>query len=86
MAVERFDPHGQALLLVAPWCLAAELLGRRAFGPRRPEWEALEDKITVGSLWEAADVPAAPSVVVDVAQAPAAAEVLDRGAGHGLGR
>lgn len=79
--VDGFDPSREALVLVAPWCVSTSLGDRPAFGPRRAEWLAFEDKLAAEALWDSAGLPRAPAVVVDVADAPAAAAELDRGKG-----
>jgi hypothetical protein len=37
-----------------------ELAGRPVYGNRRPEWEALEDKVAADVLWDGAGVGRAP--------------------------
>jgi len=63
--------------------IIAEIAGRRVYGPRRPEWRRLEDKVVVDALWDDLGVPRAPSAVVPAQAAAlrAAAARLDRGAG-----
>jgi hypothetical protein len=82
-AVTAFDPNGDALLFIAYVEAATHLGPRAAYGPRRPEWVALEDKTTCDSLFDAANVPRPPSRVVSAEHAAlrAAAGELDRGAG-----
>ena len=83
-AVETFDPDGEALVLVAPYDTVRSVAGRPAFGARRPEWVALEDKTTNDTLFEQAGVVCAPSEVVvagDRSALDAAAARLDAGAG-----
>lgn len=83
-AVEAFDPDGEALVLVAPYDTVRSVAGRPAFGARRPEWVALEDKTTNDTLFEQAGVVCAPSEVVvagDRSALDAAAARLDAGAG-----
>ena len=81
--VGRFDPNGEAIVLVPPF-LDVRMLGeRRAFGARRSEWVALEDKTRADALFDATGVPRPPSAVVpaDAASLSKAAAELDRGAG-----
>ena len=82
-ALTRFDPHGDALVLTPPFAAVYEVAGRPAYGGRRPEWVALEDKTAVDGLLDAADVPIPPFEVVDASDTSlvAAAGRLDRGAG-----
>ena len=75
-AVERYDPDGSALVLVESFVESGLVVGRRVFGARRPEWVALEDKTVIDDVWDRAGVPRAPSAVVPVAEAAAAAGSL----------
>ncbi|MFO7548027.1 MAG: hypothetical protein R6X29_03995 [Acidimicrobiia bacterium] len=75
-ALERFDPRGEAGVIAVPFSTFEHLAARPVHGQRRPEWLALEDKTTVDGIWDAAGVGRAPSTVVSVADAPAAAERL----------
>ncbi len=82
-AIERFDPHGEALLLFAPFHASTHFGSRRAFGARRPEWVALEDKTTCDGLFDRAGVARPPCAVVDANRDAlvAASARLDRGDG-----
>lgn len=63
-ALERFDPDGAALVLVIPF-LATEKVGdRTAYGGRRPEWVALEDKTRVDAFFDAAGVLRPPCLLL----------------------
>jgi hypothetical protein len=75
-ALERFDPAGEARVIGAPFSTFEHLGGRPLHGRRRPEWLALEDKTAIDEVWDAAGVERAPSSVVPLAEAPAAAEPL----------
>jgi hypothetical protein len=82
-AADRFDPRRDALTLL-PMFLDVRALGdRAAFGPRRSEWVALEDKTIADEIFDAAGVarPAAQIVVADADSIASAESVLDRGAG-----
>jgi hypothetical protein len=82
-ALDRFDPTGEAIVLAPPFSALYELAGRRAYGGRRPEWVALEDKTVADELFTAAGVPT-PAFEIVAAAAPAlraAARRLDRGTG-----
>ena len=82
-ALDRWDPERRALVLSPMFNELPEIAGRRVYGPRRPEWRRLEDKVVVDDLWDDLGVARAPSEV-DPAEAPAlraAAGRLDRGAG-----
>jgi hypothetical protein len=82
-AVDRFDPDGTALLLIATVEAAQRLGDRAAYGPRHAAWVALEDKTVCDALFDAAGVPRPPSRVVpaSLGELRAAANSLDRGAG-----
>ena len=82
-ALDRWDPERQALVLSPMFNELPEIAGRRVYGPRRPEWRRLEDKVVVDDLWDELGVTRAPSEVVpaDPAALRAAAGRLDRGAG-----
>jgi hypothetical protein len=82
-ALDAYDPDREALVLGMAFSQAGELAGRRVIGARPAPWEALEDKVVVDELWDAAGVARARSDVV--AAAPdalrEAAVRLDRGDG-----
>jgi len=75
-AVDDFDPEHEALVLGPGFSRASILVGRPVYGARAKEWWALEDKMIVDRLWDDAGVRRAPSAVVPVAEAPAAATDL----------
>jgi hypothetical protein len=82
-AIDRYDPDGRALLLLAPFDTCRLVAGRMPWGARPPSWTALEDKTRVDALCDAAGVARAPSEVaaVDLAGLRAAAARLDAGDG-----
>ena len=82
-ALDRWDPERRALVLSPMFNELPEIAGRRVYGPRRPEWRRLEDKVVVDDLWDELGVARAPSEVVpaEAAALRAAAGRLDRGAG-----
>lgn len=82
-ALDRFDPDGEALLLLAPFDTARTVAGRPSWGARPPSWTALEDKTRVDGLCDDAGVARAPSEVVPVEPEAlrAASARLDAGAG-----
>lgn len=63
-AIDRFDPDRSALTYVSPPYQATTVAGRAAYGARRTEWVALEDKATVDALFDLVGIPHPPSVVV----------------------
>jgi hypothetical protein len=82
-ALDRWDPAREALVLSPMFNELAEIGGRRVYGPRRPEWRRLEDKVVIDALWDDLGVARAPSEVVpaEAEALAAAAGRLDRGAG-----
>jgi RimJ/RimL family protein N-acetyltransferase len=83
-ALDRFDPHGDALLLTAPFQAVTAIAGRPVVGGRRPEWVALEDKTTNDALFDRAGVDRPPCEIVaadDRGALGAAAARLDNGHG-----
>jgi len=82
-ALDRWDPERRALVLSPMFNELPEIAGRRVYGPRRPEWRRLEDKVLVDALWDELGVTRAPSEVVaaEPGALRAAAGRLDRGAG-----
>lgn len=83
-AIEAYDPERRACALGALVMGPLEgVAGRPLYGRREPRWAELEDKTVIGALWDALDVPRAPSRVVAAepsAMAAARAE-LERGSG-----
>ncbi|HVM14837.1 MAG TPA: hypothetical protein VM287_10990 [Egibacteraceae bacterium] len=82
-AVDRYDPDGHALAIGTMFTTGPTIARRPVYGVRRPEWAALEDKITVDPVWDAAGVPRPPSAVVPASREGlwAAHRRLDRGLG-----
>jgi hypothetical protein len=82
-ALDRWDPERRALVLSPMFNELPEIAGRRVYGPRRPEWRRVEDKVVVDQLWDDLGVTRAPSAVVaaEPEALRAAAGRLDRGAG-----
>ncbi len=75
-AVDAFDPGGEAMVLPTGFSRRQELLGRALYGGRPASWGALEDKMIIDELADAAGITRAPSAIVPVADAPTAAERL----------
>jgi RimJ/RimL family protein N-acetyltransferase len=83
-AIDRFDPHGDALVLAAPFQAVTAIAGRPVAGGRRAEWVAFEDKTTNDALFDRAGVDRPPSEIVaagDRSALDAAAARLDAGRG-----
>lgn len=85
-ALDRWDPAREAVVLGTPFTITARLLGRRVWGGRRPDWEELEDKVLVDSIWDGAGVTRAPSRIVPTNPnaIKAAYRQLDRGMGAAI--
>jgi hypothetical protein len=75
-AVDAFDPEGEAMVLPTGFSREQELVGRPLYGGRPAEWGALEDKMILDELADAAGITRAPSEIVAVADASAAAQRL----------
>lgn len=75
-AVDAFDPDRRARVIGSQFLRAGEVVGRPVYGGRSAPWAALEDKMIIDDLWDRAGVSRAPSEVVSVADAPAAASRL----------
>lgn len=80
-AVDRFDPERTARVLAEPHATAREMVARRTFGVRRQAWSAWEDKMRVDSLWEELGIEHAPYRIVELGDAPTAADELTTEAG-----
>jgi hypothetical protein len=80
----RFDPHREAIVLGTLFTRGDEpLWGRRVYGGRPREWEALEDKLVVDQLFDEAKVARAPSAIVSVLADPLRAAAAGLDLGHG---
>lgn len=75
-AVDRFDPGHDAMVLGAGFSRHSTLVGRPVYGARPAVWGSLEDKTIIDQLWDDAAVRRAPSAVVPVTDASAAAANL----------
>lgn len=82
-AVEAFDPDRAAGVIGTLFLGHAEVAGRPVYGARAPQWQALDDKTTVDTLWDGAGVARSPSAVVaaEPAALRSASARLDGGAG-----
>jgi hypothetical protein len=81
--LDAFDPERDALLLLLPFQASDTFADRRAFGARRKEWVALEDKTVCDEMFDRAGVPRPACVIVAASRAAlvAAASELDAGDG-----
>lgn len=80
-ALDAYDPEREALVLGTFFTPDAVVSGRRVYGGRPSEWEALEDKTEIASVFEAAGIEHVSSAVARVADAGEAGRALDRGNG-----
>ena len=82
-ALDRYDPDGSALVLGSFLNELASVAGRPCLAHRKPEWVALEDKVTADALWDRARVARVPSAVVPAERGALerVARDLDAGAG-----
>lgn len=82
-ALDRFDPHHDAVVLLSAVGTSLAIGERAAYGARPSSWTALEDKTVGDALFDQARVPRPPSRVVaaSITALRAAAEELDCGAG-----
>jgi hypothetical protein len=82
-SIDAFDPDGNGILVAPPFFDVRALGDRAAFGARRRDWVALEDKTQADELFDAARVARPPSEIVPATAADidAAARRLDRGDG-----
>lgn len=65
--IDEWDPGHEAKVVVSFTIDAGLVANRPTFGARTLEWAALEDKITIRSLWADAGIETAPDTVVDLA-------------------
>ncbi|HAX81519.1 MAG TPA: hypothetical protein DCY40_02990 [Actinobacteria bacterium] len=77
--IEAWDPGGEARVLASFLDNTLSIAGRHSWGARPVEWLELEDKTRADSIWEAAAVDHAPTMVVPAT----AAELVN--AAHALG-
>lgn len=75
-AVHAFDPEDGAKVLGQMFSRERTLAGRAVYGASPRQWQDLEDKTVADTLWDTAGIPRAPSAVVPVPDAAAAAERL----------
>lgn len=80
-AVEAFDPDNDAVVITHFLNESPTLCGRPTLHHRPARWLALEDKVTIDAVWDAAGVARAPAEVVELSDAIETAARLDRGDG-----
>jgi hypothetical protein len=82
-AIDAFDPDGDAILIAPPFFDVRALGQRAAFGARRREWVALEDKTQADELFDTASVarPLSEIVPANEVAIDAASHRLDCGDG-----
>lgn len=78
-----FDPDRRAGVIAPLFTQRSTAAERRVWGARPALWRALEDKTVVDRVWQAAEVPQAPAVVVpaEASALRSAAAAMDVGAG-----
>jgi hypothetical protein len=81
--LDRFDPDGDALVIGTFLNEVPEVAGRGCLAWRWPEWIALEDKVVVDDLWDAAGVERVSSRVVPVDDLDIETEVVWAGDARG---
>lgn len=81
--LDSWDPDRRAVLHAGPFFYQDSIAGRAAYGWRRPEWLALEDKVIVDEIWDLAGVERARSKVVPIDQDTIQSTIplFDEGAG-----
>lgn len=83
-ALDAYDPSREAIVLATPFTDTPDLAGRPVYGRRPSDWVmALEDKVVVDEIWDAAGVTREPSEVVPAKPEPMreASRRVDRGDG-----
>jgi len=66
-AIERADPKREAIVLGSFFTPPVEIVGRRVYGGRPPEWAVLEDKVVIDAFFDEAEIERTPSRVIDAA-------------------
>ncbi|MFK7930512.1 MAG: hypothetical protein AB8H79_20160, partial [Myxococcota bacterium] len=82
-AIDAWDPERRAIT-VGPFYFRGDPVGGRPyFGARSARVQALEDKVRIDAMWDAAGVVRSPSIAVPAQIEPllAAHRALDQGAG-----
>lgn len=64
--IDRFDPERRAITMRTIFSSSDTLAGRRVFGARREDWQALEDKTIIDQFWDDAGVQRVASVNVQL--------------------
>lgn len=83
-AIDRFDPEHTGRGLLNAFQAGDSIAGRVVYGPRRPEWVRLEDKLTINELLDSAGVARPPAInlgLTDAAGLLTAHRRLDAGSG-----
>ena len=82
-AIDAWDPERQAQVIRTLFSACAPVARRQTYAARAPSWLALEDKLVIDALWDAAGVPRAPArnVALELGPLMAAHRELDRGLG-----
>jgi hypothetical protein len=81
--IDAWDPDGEAIVMQTFLDTKYPVAGRRSYGARPEEWLALEDKMVIDAVWDAAGVARAPIEIVaaNAEDLVAASHRIDAGAG-----
>ncbi len=82
-ALDAYDPDSSAIVIRSLFGCLREVAGRKVWGPRRPEWLAVEDKTVIDGLLSRAGVQTttAQVVVAETGALEAAHAAVDIGCG-----
>jgi hypothetical protein len=81
--IDAWDPDGEAVVMQTFLDTRYPVAGRTPYGSRPQEWLALEDKMVIDTVWDAAGVPRAPVEIVaaNAEDLVVASRRIDQGAG-----
>jgi hypothetical protein len=81
--IDEWDPGREAVVMATFLDTATSVAGRPAWGARPERWLALEDKMTIDALWDAAGVAREPMEIVpaEAGALIAASSRIDTGSG-----
>lgn len=80
-ALDAYDPDHEAIILGSLFTTDGLIAGRRVYGGREKRWQDIEDKTVIDAVLAEAGIALAPSEVVALADARAAAARVDAGLG-----
>jgi hypothetical protein len=81
--INEWDPDHEAVVMSSFLDTASHVAGRKPWGARPEAWLALEDKMVVDAIWDAAGITREPMEIVgtSTAELQAASNRIDQGAG-----